>query len=146
MGFMCLFLAGFGIWTGRLFLTNATAGRGRPLLISTLLYAVVAALSIVLQLWYHRRIIAQFEFDGSALRFRTLGNPEAQTRALVEVADVRPWRGRRGPIGYRLSFRDGGKAYLEYSVSNARALGEQLQAHVGLVAASDAFQRPKPLQ
>ena len=35
-----------------------------------------------------------------------------------------------GPLGYRLDFRDGAKAYLEYSVTNATAPGERLRLGV----------------
>jgi hypothetical protein len=131
VGFMCVFFAGFGIWNVRLFLVNAAAGRARAQPIGSLLFAAMAVLSIGMQLWYQRRIITEFTFDGSALRFTTLGNSEAQTRALPEIVAVREWRGRGGSLGHRLAFRDGGKAYLSYSVSNATALAEQLKTYVG---------------
>jgi hypothetical protein len=70
-------------------------------------------------------MVCEFDFDGSTLRFRTLGI--RQTRPLADVAQVKDWRGRGGPIGYRLVFRDGAKVYLEYSVANSIALADQLR-------------------
>lgn len=94
-------------------------------------FAFLAALSMGLQLWYHRRTIAEFTFDGSLLRFTTLGNAGTQTRALSEIVQVREWRGRGAPLGYRLDFRDGAKVYVEYSLANATTLGEQLRICMG---------------
>jgi hypothetical protein len=54
-------------------------------------------------------------------------NPRTQVRSFAEIKQVKEWRGRGGLIGYRLSFRDGGKVYLEYSVANSIALADQLR-------------------
>ena len=132
-GFMFLFFAVFAVYGARLFFMGSVAGRGKgPAVAMMLWFTFLAAFAIGMQRWYDRRMIAQFSFDGSLLRFTTLGNEETQARDLSEIVQVREWRGRGGPLGYRLDFRDGAKAYLQYSVTNATALGEQLRFRVGL--------------
>jgi hypothetical protein len=93
---------------------------------------VAAAVGIGTQLWYWRRMVSEFTYDGGALRFRTLGRASTQTRALPEIADIREWRGRGSTIGYRLTFRDGAKIYLQNTVANSTALAEQIQRYAGL--------------
>jgi hypothetical protein len=74
-------------------------------------------------------MVCEFDYDGSTLRFRTLGIRQTHVRPHADVAQVKDWRGRGGPIGYRLVFRDGGKVYLEYSVANSIVLADQLRRH-----------------
>ena len=132
-GFMFLFFSAFAVYGGRVFFVDSVAGRGRGAAVAMMLwFTFLAAFAVGMQRWYDRRMIAQFSFDGSVLRFTTLGNEDTQARDLSEIAQVRQWRGRGGPLGYRLDFRDGAKAYLDYSVSNATALGEQLRFRVRL--------------
>ena len=66
----------------------------------------------------------EFSYDGRTLRISTLGRPRMQTRDRSEIAEVGEWRGRGGPLGYRLKFHDGGKFYLQFGVSNAAAVVE----------------------
>jgi hypothetical protein len=73
------------------------------------------------------RLITEFSYDGRTLRLSTLGVPEMQTRHLSEIAEVSEWRGRGGPLGYRVKFRDGAKFYLQNGVSNAAAVAEQIR-------------------
>lgn len=126
-GFMCLLFVCLGILSVH-FLATAPH---RGILIASLLFVTMAAVSIGMQLWFHRRIISEFAFDGRSFQFRTLGRSRRQTRELSDIAAVRDWRGRGGPFGYRLIFRDGTKAYQEYSVSNSMAVAEQLRLHTG---------------
>lgn len=128
-GFMCLLFASVGFLSARPLLAAATAPR-HGILIAILLFVAMAALSIGMQIWFHRRIISEFAFDGRSFQFRTLGLSRRQTRELSEIAEVRDWRGRGGQFGYRLAFRDGAKAYLEYSVSNSMTVAEQLRLHM----------------
>jgi hypothetical protein len=88
--------------------------------IFNLLFVAAAVPSIGMQFRFLRRLIAEFAFDGSSFRFRTLGIGETQTRALPEIAEVLEWRG--GSRGYRLVFRDRRKVYLEREVSNSMAV------------------------
>ena len=129
-GFMCLLFAGFAFLAARPLLRPEANGPQRGLLIASSVYLAVALLSIGVQIWFHRRIISEFHFDGRSLRFRTLGISSMETRDVSEIARIRDWRGRSGALGYRLFFRDGGKAYLEYSVSNAIAVVEQQRSHL----------------
>jgi hypothetical protein len=127
-GFMCLLFGGFGLLTLQPLFQSPHLGK--RLLIGSAVYAALAALGMATLLWFRRRIISEFMFDGHSLRFRTLGISRIAVRDLSEVAAVGGWRGRSGDLGYRLIFRDGAKVYLEYSVSNSRAVAEQLQSHI----------------
>lgn len=79
-------------------------------------------------MWFQRRIVCEFDYDGRALQFQTLGTRQTQVRPLEDIAKVKDWNGRGGPIGYRLVFRGGGKAYLlYYAVANSISLANQLR-------------------
>lgn len=122
---ICLLFAGFTAYNLDLLLHN---GRGAPLksvLGSTGAILTVAAIAVGIQLWFRRRIITEFIYDGNSLRFRTLGIAEMQIRDASEIAGLSEWRGR-GFLGYRLHFRDGAKAYLQSSVTNSKAALEQI--------------------
>lgn len=126
-GLMCALFALFGFMQVR-FLPlsgNDRAARGAALIGVWLL--AIATIGFGMQLWFWRRMVAEFSYSGQALRFRSLGRPEMQTRVLSEIADIRTWRGRGYPLGYRLRFRDGEKIYLQNSVSNCEAVVEQIR-------------------
>jgi hypothetical protein len=91
-------------------------------------FITLALGAIIMQLWFRRRIVREFTYSGSALHIRTLGIHGMQTYSLSQLADIRDWRGRRGPLGYRLVFQDGWNAYIELRVENAEALAERLVA------------------
>ena len=93
---------------------------------STVALLAVAALAVSVQLWFRRRIITEFIYDESALRFRTLGIGEMQVRDVKEIAGLSEWRGRGGILGYRVHFRDGAKVYLQSSVTNSHAALEDI--------------------
>jgi hypothetical protein len=80
----------------------------------------------------YRRMIVEFTFDGSLVRFRTLVNRETQTRSSSAIVQVREWRSRYGRVGYRIVFRDGALVYLDDAIPNATSLGEQLRSLVDL--------------
>jgi hypothetical protein len=86
---------------------------------------VWAGFTIGIQMWFQRRIVCEFDYDGRALQFRTLGIRQTQVRPLEDLAKVKDWSGRGGPIGYL--FRGGGKVYLYYSVANSITLANQLR-------------------
>jgi hypothetical protein len=127
-GFMGLFFIGFGLLGARNLFGAAGRVPTRGLVIASLLFIAWAAFLIGLNLWFGRRIITEFAFDGQWFSFRTLGASEMQRRGLPEIADVRDWRGRGQYLGYVLVFRLRGKAYLEYTVSNCAAVAEQLRS------------------
>jgi hypothetical protein len=127
---MCLLFAGFG-WFNLRFLSSAQAAQARKgVLFMTAWIIVLAAFFIGMSMWFWRRIIIEFSYDGSALRLRTLGRPEMQTRDRSEISEVDEWRGRGGPQGYKLKFRDGQKMYLHYSVTNAVAAAERIRSDI----------------
>ena len=130
-GVMCVLFAGFGLFSGRFLLHAGDYWQAKGLLVSSLVFVAIAALSIGLQVWFWRRIVSEFTYEGRALRFRTLGNAEMQTRDLSEIAELNVWRGRGGPLGYRLRFRDGGKIYLQYAVSNSVTAAEHIRRNLG---------------
>jgi hypothetical protein len=125
---MCLLFLGVGIFNGRFVLP----GPGRPpgMRVASGAFIVFAIAAITGSVRFRRRMIREFRYDGATLRFHTLGIEEEQIQALAQISEVREWQGRGGPIGYELIFRDAPKAYLEYSVSNANALAEELRRAV----------------
>jgi hypothetical protein len=129
---MFLLFGGFGLFNGRMFLRVGEVQAQKGLLLFSLVFVAIASFGIGMQLWFRRRIVSEFNYDGHALRFRTPGMGEMQTRALSEIADLGEWRGRGGPLGYRLRFRDGQKVYLRYGVSNSVAAAEQIRRDLGV--------------
>jgi hypothetical protein len=79
---------------------------------------------------YLRTIVSEFRYDGSILRFRTVGRRKPQALRLTEIMSIREWKGRGGPVGYRLQSQDGEKLYLESSVSNSTTLVNLLRTHM----------------
>src|SRR3974390_3437032 len=85
-------LRGAGIMSVRfIFLGTSTQTRG--LVVASLIMATFAVFAILGQLWFHRRMISEFTLDGEALRFRTLGISEMQTRHIPEIAKISDWQG-----------------------------------------------------
>jgi hypothetical protein len=125
-GFMWVFFTGLGLISARLLLAAAARPNKAPILASLIMLALATS-AIAGQFWFQRRIVCEFDYDGLTLQFRTLGIPQTHVRPLAEIAQVKEWRGRGGPIGYRLVFREGRKVYLEYSVTNSIALANQLR-------------------
>jgi hypothetical protein len=125
---VCLVFGGLAVFHIQLLFPP---GGGRPNTSATGLSVGFIALAlgvIIMQLWFRRRIVREFTYSGSALHIRTLGIHGMQTYSLSQLADIRDWRGRRGPLGYRLVFQDGWNAYVELKVENAEALVERLVA------------------
>ena len=125
---MCLLFTAFAFMTAWPVLRAKASRAPTALWVAGFVYLAVAVLSIGLQLWFRRRIISEFEFEGRSLRFRTLGISSTEVRDVSEIARVRDWRGRNGMIGYRLAFRDGRKVYLERAVPNATAFADRLRS------------------
>ena len=82
-------------------------------------------------LWFWKRLIKEFEYDGKILAFNTLASSEMQVRDISAIEEVAEWGGRGGPQGYCIKFRDGAKLYLQYGVSNAAALAERIRYDLG---------------
>jgi hypothetical protein len=129
--FMFLVFSGMGFMNVRLMIAGVPAGPNRAILFFSVLFICFVVAAIVSQVWFHRRIISEFRYDGSALQFRTIGLQEPQFRPLADIASIREWNGKGGPLGYRLQFQDKQKLYLEFSVSNSIALANRLRTHLG---------------
>jgi hypothetical protein len=129
-GFMCLLFCGL-VALGARILLAATRQPNKSMLVFGLLFMAMAAVAAGMQFWFLRRMISEFSFDGCLLQFRTLGVTQTQTRAASDLSEIREWRGRGGPLGYRLTFRDGEKAYLEFYVSNAQVAAQLLSQVAG---------------
>jgi hypothetical protein len=96
-------------------------------------------------LWFWKRLIKEFNYDGRTFTFNTLASPEMQVRDLSAIEGVGEWTGQRGPQGFCIKFRDGAKLYLHYGVSNAAALAERLRYDLGSPAADKiAAKRSRP--
>ena len=54
-------------------------------------------------------------------------------RPLSYIKTIRDWKGRGGPLGYRLQFQDKQKLYLEFSESNFGRAGEPAADTPGVV-------------
>lgn len=131
-GFMCLLFGGLGLLNVHLIIAEVHAGPNKARLFVSFLFVVFAGVAIRSQVLFHRTLIAEFRYDGSALQFRALGTQDPQFRPLADIASIRDWRGRGGQLGYRLQFQDKQKLYLEFSVSNSIALANRLRAELGL--------------
>jgi hypothetical protein len=127
---MCIFFAGFGLFN--LQMLRAVWGSGAPKasLPFALLFVAFCSVAIGGQRWFRRRIVIEFTYDGYTFQFRTLGVPATQTRAVSEIAYLREWRGRGGALGYRIGFLDRQKIYLQYGVTNAVAVAEQIRSRL----------------
>jgi hypothetical protein len=128
--FMSVLVVGMTLLYARFIIPPAHTGSAKARFFLSFLFVAFAVFGIGSLIWYHRRIIAEFRYDGSALRYRTLGTREPQDRPLADIASIRDWRGRGGQLGYRLQFQDKQKLYLEFSVSNSIALANRLQAEL----------------
>ena len=128
---MCLLFSGLGLLNLHLMIAEPHGGRDKARLFVSFLFVLFAAVAIRYQFFFLRTVISEFQYDGSTLRFRTLGTQEPQFRPLADIASIRDWRGRGGQLGYRLQFQDGRKLYLEFSVSNSVALANRLRADLG---------------
>lgn len=90
------------------------------------LFILLAIGVISMAMWYRRRIIREFQYDGVSLHYQTLAVPHMQSRFPHQLVVIREWAGRGGLMGYQLIFRDAPKAYLEDDTPNAPALIERL--------------------
>ena len=82
-------------------------------------------------LWFWKRLVKEFTYDGRTFIFNTLASSEAQVRDISAVEEVGEWIGRGGPLGHYIKFRDGAKLYLQNGVSNEAALAERLRYDLG---------------
>jgi len=129
-GFMCAIFAGMGFVYAR-FLVPAAPDKAR--LFFGLIFVLLMTAGIGSQIWFQRRIIAEFRYDGVTLQFQTLAMQHPQIRPLADITCIREWRGGRGgSLGHRLLFREGQKLYLEFSVSNSFELVSRLRADLRL--------------
>src|SRR5258708_31284254 len=113
--------------------SNSSAAAGPMLLAHSTRregFLVFICWAIAMQIRFQRRMVSEFSYDGFTFQFRTLGIRQAQTRPVSQIEVVRDWRGRGGPMGYRIVFRDRGKVYLAYSVTNAGRVGEPLRSDI----------------
>lgn len=125
---MCTLFAGLALLNIRLIVLAAHSGQKASVFFS-LLFLLFTAAAIAGQIWFQRRIVAEFRYDGATLEFLTVagqGQP-AQFRPLAHIVSIRDWRGRGGNLGYLLQFQDRQKLYLEYSVTNSIALVNRLR-------------------
>jgi hypothetical protein len=99
----------------------------RSLFVTSLLMIAFAVSAIGGQVWFLRRVVRKFSYDGNVLRFSTLGTAETQSRNVSEITEITEWQGRGGPQGYRLRFLDGQKIYLQYGVANCAAAVERMR-------------------
>jgi hypothetical protein len=129
--FMVLVFGGMAFIDGRMMIAAAHAGPDRAIMFFSFLFVLIVGAAVGSQVWFHRRIISEFRYDGSTLQFRTIGTQEPQMRPLADIASIREWRGRGGPLGYRLQFQNKQKLYLEFSLSNSVALANRLRADLG---------------
>ena len=126
--FVCLAFGGLAIFHFELIFPATGARPSSSATGLSIAFIALAIGAIAMQLWFRRRIVREFTYTGSALHIRTLGIHAMQTYSLSQVIDIREWRGRRGPVGYRVKFNNGWTAYIERTVENSEALLERLLA------------------
>src|SRR5579864_5551544 len=96
------------------------------------IFLIVLGLSLIGSVvWFWKRLIKEFNYDGGLFTFNTLANPEMQVRDLSAIEEVGDWTARGGPLGFCIKFHDGAKLYLQYGVSNAAALAERIRYDLG---------------
>ena len=122
--FVCLAFGGLAVFHFQLIFRSNSSAAGLAIA-----FIALALAAIGMQLWFRRRIVREFTYTGSALHLRTLGIHAIETYSLTQVTDIREWRGRRGPVGYRVTFNDGWKAYIERTVENSEELLKRLSAN-----------------
>jgi hypothetical protein len=97
-GLMCVLFAALGAGGAR----NPFAAGTRPdkaRIIVSLIFIAVAASAIAGQIWFQRRLVCEFDYDGPTLQFRTLGIPQTQMRPLAEITQVKDGAGEEGRSG-----------------------------------------------
>jgi len=126
--FVCLAFGGLAVFHFELIFPSTGPRPNSSAIGLSAAFIALAIGAIAMQLWFRRRIVREFTYTGSALHIRTLGIHTMQTYSLSQVKDIREWRGRRGPVGYRVTFNDGWNAYIERTVENSDALLDRLLA------------------
>ena len=97
-------------------------------------------------LWFWKRLIKEFNYDGTTFTFNTLASSKIQVRDASAIEEVGEWTGRGGPLGYCMKFHDGAKLYLQNGVSNAAALVERLRCDLGSSASERSVtERRRPV-
>ena len=96
-------------------------------------------------LWFWKKLIKEFTYDGRTLTFNTLATPEMQVRDLSSIKEVAEWTGRGGPLGSYIKFHDGAKLYVSNAVPNAAALADRIRCDLGSPAAGPKSRRPARL-
>jgi hypothetical protein len=100
----------------------------------TVFFSCATIWAMATMTWFLRRLIAECSYDGGMLRFTTVGRAEAEIRPVLDLSDIDEWREYRGRfggpglMGYRLTFRDRQKLYLDLGIANVRDLVARLQA------------------
>jgi hypothetical protein len=62
---------------------------------------IVLGLSLIAGiLWFWKRFVKEFSYDGRTFTFNTLASPEMQVRDLSAIEEVSEWTGRGGPLGF----------------------------------------------
>lgn len=124
--FIFVIFAGAGLVNGEMILPSHRPPVSDALKVIGFLFILLAMGVIAMTLWYRRRIIREFQYDGTTLHYQTLAEPHMQSRFPHQLMVIREWAGRGGLMGYQLIFRDAPKAYLEDDTPNASALIERL--------------------
>ena len=124
--FLSLLFGGLGLVSLRLLFFGPRESANKAAVFGSLVMLALSASLIGMNMWFRRRIVDEFSYDGRALRFRTLGAPAVQTRDVSEIAAVSLWQGRGGSHGYRIRFRDGEKIFLQNTVPNSGEAAEQI--------------------
>ena len=94
--------------------------------------------------WFWKKLIKEFRYDGETFTFNTLADPETQARDLFAIEEVGDWTGRGGPAGFCIKFRDGTKVYLHYGVTNASAAAARIRSDLEAFAPGKIAPRRRP--
>jgi hypothetical protein len=91
---------------------------------------IVGALAFAYARWLDAATVVEFACDGRSFRFRRVGSGRIETRGLAEVEKVSRVS-ERGPLRYRVVFRDGAEAVLWCGdLPNAEVVAEWLGSHI----------------
>jgi hypothetical protein len=128
-GVMCLFFTGLFVLAGTVFVAAFT-GAGpdsTAYVVVSIPFAGFAAYAVVSLLRSLNTLVREFSYDGRQFRFRTIAHADEYIRELADIAEVRQGQSPRGSGCFVLSFRNGQKVYLDFSLPNVAVLAELLR-------------------
>jgi len=97
------------------------------LFLSGLVMTVLTLSGIGAQVWFRRRLVKEFSYDGSVLRFRPSERQRRKPVIYLKLRKLPSGEAAEARKAIALRFLDGQKIYLQYSVTNSFAVAEEMR-------------------